>query len=535
MEQEHTSNMATQNPNDLTITGTNQSVNQAQGNPAGTTGTNAAPTPPTTPTTNPPVSTAQPNPATVNATPVTNPTAPNSQQVQDALNNPKAKALATPSANPIQQGYQNAQTGGTPPPQDAGSARTAVQSLTPPPIPDTTHIDTALNNDPGYQQLIADKKEYNNTVNQQGTLLTQYQSMLDKAGIPALDTQLLNANKIIQGTEQDIRNEVQAVNGFATNSQVLALSAARNKTLIQNYNNLLDTKKMAEDHVNTMIGLAKEDRATALSNITEKLNIDKQLADYAQKFQTNAQEGYKNVINAVGYSGFVNSLLNSDPTGASIALAEKTLGFQPGQLQTVATAEKSASNLKVIQESGATSPYVVNANGEVQDTATGYAYTSKEDFQAKTGKSLEQAVASGAIQKLPENVKTATEKAQLQKAQTDAKYADQNAQLGLAEKKANIVQSEASAGASSASAAKSRYELGFEQAHGGMTPTEVQAQQKAVDDYTQKINDDAAGYIEKMGTKKITWKDAFDAMKASHQDLSTQAIDNLLQSENYRP
>lgn len=498
-------------------------------------------TSPQTPTA-PAVNTSQPNPATVSATPTTNatPTAPTtpptnsapdtSQYVTGTLPGEKTPStfISADVAKQYGAALQTAKASG-PAPQDSATAATGValaKAQNPPP-PNMTVANNTLAQDPGYQKLLADATQAQHTLTQGATLLDQYKQMETDAGLPAINTQLLSTKNIIDGTEDDIRKEVQAAGGFATNSQIMALSDARNKTLIQNYNNLLATKTNAENQINTMIGLAGQDKQNAIAAANQQLNIDQQLNDYAQKFQSNAQEAYKNVLSAVGYSGLMNSLLNSDPTGKSLALAEQTLGMQPGQLKNIATQEKSAQNLQIIQAAGVTSPFVVTAQGEVWNSQTGYAYESPEDFLKKTGMTLEQANAKKSIQPPPPNMDMLIKKAQLSKAQTDAQYAG-------AINQANINQSNASAAASAASTAKTKAEADYMKVHNGMTPAEVQAQEQAVQTDLQKINTDASGYIEKLAGNKIKWTDAFNAMQAQHPDLSTQAIDSLLQSNNYR-
>lgn len=245
---------------------------------------------------------------------------------------------AVKGLSPTQQGFNAAQANGGTAPQTGGAATNTQQYTAPAPV-DTSGITQTIEQDKGYQQLLKDQADYNSTVNQQKSLTDTYQQMIDKAGIPGIDTQLLNSKKIIDGTEDDIRKEVQATNGFATDSQVLALSSARNKTLIQNYNNLLDTKNMAMQNIQTMIGLSKDDQQTALQNITQKMNIDQQLADYQTKFVNNAREGFNTIIGAVGISGLYNGLMNSDPSGRSLQQASQVLGISPAQIQQLAQAD----------------------------------------------------------------------------------------------------------------------------------------------------------------------------------------------------
>lgn len=210
-------------------------------------------------------------------------------------------------------------------------------------------LDQQLGADPGYQQLLADRAEYMSEVNQQGTLLKTYQQLIKQAGIPAIDKELLNTRKIIDGTEDDIRKEVQAASGFATDSQVLALASARNKTLIQNYNNLIATKEMAMQQVNTMVNLAGQDRQFAMQAISQKMNFDQSILEYRDKFINNAKEGYNRIIQAAGYTGLLASLQASGDPNA-IGIVERTLGMAPGGMQQIANMEAQAQAAKQKQQ-----------------------------------------------------------------------------------------------------------------------------------------------------------------------------------------
>ena len=313
------------------------------------------------------VNTAQPSPQTVNATPYTN------QQPSPMTNTSDLKA-----------GLQAAVQSGQPAPDSMGQGASAVQAFsttaaaTPTfykPDPNSQQvvnakgeklsydqyiaqggkadfsnvqagnapvykptpiqgIEAQLAQDPGYQQLLNDYSEYNNAVNQTKSLADTYNQIASSSGLDSINTQLLNTKKIIEGTEEDIRNEVKAVSGFASDSQVLALASARNKTLIKNYNALVDQQTNIQNKVNTMVNLASQDRTYALQVAQQKLQIDEQLLNYRQKFIQNAQEAYKNTISAIGYDGLY-ALVDGDPK--SISLIEKTLGLPSGGLNQAAT------------------------------------------------------------------------------------------------------------------------------------------------------------------------------------------------------
>lgn len=273
----------------------------------------SAPIPPTTPT-NTPVDTSQPSPSTVNATPYT------------GTSQPAGDASSATSAG--QQALTAANASGTPAPQSAGvgmsAATTALNNATasqgyvaPPPVVQA-YTDAT-------QKLTDD---YNKAMSSQGqgeSLVQQYQDFTSQLGIPALNTELMNMKNIIDGTEDDIRNEVTKAGGFATDSQVLAMTNARNKTMIQNYNNLLQTRSDMQQQVQTMVGLAAQDRTYMSAQIDRQLNFDQQQVSFADKALTNAQSSIQQSIATYGAASvYRQALATGDPT--AVARINATLG-----------------------------------------------------------------------------------------------------------------------------------------------------------------------------------------------------------------
>lgn len=230
---------------------------------------------------------------------------PNSQQVHDSTGNPLSYDQYIAAGGKAD--FSNVQQG----------------------LPDTTGVDQVLSQDKGYQQLLKDAAEYNSVANQQKTLTDTYKDLTKELGIPALNTQLMNMKKVIDGTEDDLRSEITKAGGFATESQVQALTSARNKTLIQNYNNLLNVKNQSMDTLNTMLGLAEKDRSLAQQSILQKMQINQQLYEYQQKMKTNALSMYDNIVSKVGYQGLLAM------TGGNAfyqGMIERTMGLPPGGL-----------------------------------------------------------------------------------------------------------------------------------------------------------------------------------------------------------
>lgn len=248
------------------------------------------------------------------------------------------------------QGLATAQASGQDSPTTAGAASAAVQSNLPAQSAPQADYSNIYANDPGMQQLVADHTAFMNSQNQQASLADTYKKLTQDAGLPALDTQLINMKNVIDGTEDDIRNEVTKAAGFATNSQVLALTDARNKVMIQNYNNLLQTKQNAVDNINNMMELTKEDRANAVQQFNTQMDFDQKMVDYSQKMQSNAQSSLNNIISSVGYGGLLSSALSSgDPT--AVSRIESTLGLSAGGLQGLAAAETAKIKAEASQKS----------------------------------------------------------------------------------------------------------------------------------------------------------------------------------------
>lgn len=220
-------------------------------------------------------------------------------------------------AQKYQTALSNAKASGVAAPQSPGDGSAGIKDNLPAPAApqyDSTKADTVLADNQAHQQYVSDYTQSQSSPAQTETLTQTYQDLTDKLGIPALDTQLMNMKNIIDGTEQDIRDEVTKAGGFATNSQVLAMTDARNKTMIQNYNNLLQTRDDAEKNLSTMMDLTEKDRDYARQKINDQLNFDQQNIQYADKALSNAQDAYKTMQSSEGWDGIYKAAVaTGDP------------------------------------------------------------------------------------------------------------------------------------------------------------------------------------------------------------------------------
>lgn len=308
--------------------------------------------------TQPTVNTSQPSPTTVNSTPYTG------TSIVDALNSSgQASDFASRTKLATQYGIQNyqgtadqntqllqkyrnsfQQAQGQTAPTTTGEGSAMVNKYTggATQMPSINPVDTLLAQDKGYQDLLKMYQDYNSSQKQQESLSAEYDRLSKESGLEGINTQLINSKNIINGTEQDIRNEISAVGGFGTESQVQALASARNKGLIQNYNNLVDMANNIQDRIKTMVGLSAQDRQYAQQNFENQMNFQEQMQNYREKFINNAKEGFNAVLNKVGYAGLYQALQNNPQ---ELALAERTLGLGPGGLAQLATYKEPLSEM----------------------------------------------------------------------------------------------------------------------------------------------------------------------------------------------
>ena len=211
------------------------------------------------------------------------------------------------------QGFNQVKGSGIQSPQDGGTARQIVQSSVPQGGGATNPVlDSLFTEDKNMSNFSTMVQDYLNPKTQQKSLKEEYEALTASKGIQGMNTDLMNMKNVIEGTEDDIRTEITKSGGFATDSQVMALSNARNKTLIKNYNNLLQTKQQAEDYIKTVMGLEADDRTAAQARLDSQINLSAKLMEMQEKMQTNARTALNNVVTKVGYDGLAKMAQN-DP------------------------------------------------------------------------------------------------------------------------------------------------------------------------------------------------------------------------------
>ena len=197
----------------------------------------------------------------------------------------------------------------------------------------STAINDFVSQDPFLNTLMAGYQKQMSQLEQRTSLVDTYKSMLKESGIQGIDTELLNMKNVIDGTEDDIRTEVTKAGGFATDSQVMALSNARNKQLIKNYNNLLETRNSKSQYLDTMMNLTSLDRQEADKRFEIQMNFGFKMAEINQTMKKNAIESIDRTAKTIGWDGVFNATQGNPQLQAQI---ERMYGLPQGGLRIAA-------------------------------------------------------------------------------------------------------------------------------------------------------------------------------------------------------
>lgn len=273
------------------------------------------------------VNTSQPSPFTANATPYTqgniqqetNPPPPNPDKIE--------APATTPQGAKYQAAFNQLQSSGGAAPTNPGEARVAVSKATAQNTPQQEYKPSPTfmqYGDPIMQQFIQSAIASQQEVTDKGYLVQNMKQVMSNQ-LSQIDQKAMNLKNIIEGTDDDIRKEIAKAGGFATESQVQALAASRNKDLIRQYNSLEIQRQGMQQQLSANVQLAELDRQYA----KDKYDNSLQVFNMYKTIDSNAQQSLDKLVSNVGYTGLA-AAYGGDPY--SLSLAEQKLGLPQGSL-----------------------------------------------------------------------------------------------------------------------------------------------------------------------------------------------------------
>lgn len=238
-------------------------------------------------------------------------------------------------------GLAQAQSSGGAVPDNFGGGLAGVQNYTPQEEvvdPQQDIVNQQLKEDPGFQEMQQSYLDYFSPENQKVSLMDTYNKLFKQSGLEKLDHDIIDAQTVIDGTEDDIRNEIQQAGGFGTESQVQAMSLSRNKVLLKNYNNLVALRESKANNLNMQMDFAEKDRTYADSQFDRMMNYQTQMLNYRDKFIQNARDQYNKYT-----PGQLEMMLANNPR--QLAFAEKIMGLGEGGLAKLAAYKEPLSEM----------------------------------------------------------------------------------------------------------------------------------------------------------------------------------------------
>lgn len=229
-------------------------------------------------------------------------------------------------------------------PQSNPDAKSALNSYfqdtnqTPQEDPQQNFFDTYMAMNPVVKTLYDTINHQLSTPITTQTFADEYAKVFADTNIPAglpgeslsqEQVQLMNIKNIMDGTEDDIRTEIAKVGGFATDSQVLAITGARNKTLLKQANTLQQSMALKQDYVDHLMNFSQLDRAQVEKDVDRKLGLVEKLANIQDKMTSAATDNYKNIVSQVGYGGLAEATADNPQAQK---FAEQSLGLPSGAL-----------------------------------------------------------------------------------------------------------------------------------------------------------------------------------------------------------
>lgn len=193
----------------------------------------------------------------------------------------------------------------------------------------TMVADQALTTDPTLQMIAQATQQFLSPEDQKTSLMQEYSKLYKKSGIEKLDEEIIDAETIIDGTEDDIRNEVQMAGGMATDSQVQAMAIGRNKGLLKRYNQLVSMREQSQTRLDMMMNLTVQDRQMAMQKANMQLDAVYKFANFRMQVENNIKEGFNAIVSRVGYKGAYEAY-SKDPR--QLAMIERSMGLGAGGL-----------------------------------------------------------------------------------------------------------------------------------------------------------------------------------------------------------
>jgi len=240
--------------------------------------------------------------------------------------------------SPQEAAFNATQASGKTAPQTSseasGQVQTAIDGATPsitPPPPTTPNVDNFFATNQTLQQQTQELMDFLSPPEQTKRFAEEAAKIkADKDVLAGLNLQDMNIERIKSGTADDIRSEITKTGGFATESQIMGLTVARNNTLIKDQNLLRQKINTQQNLINNEVSLLQEEKQMAAQQFNQRSQIYQLVQQNQRDIQNAARDSVKTLMNTPGgLAAYMN-----DPRQA--AYADQIMGFAPGTVTSLA-------------------------------------------------------------------------------------------------------------------------------------------------------------------------------------------------------
>lgn len=239
--------------------------------------------------------------------------------------------------SPSEAAFNATKASGAVPPAGAGAAGAAVNEQikknTPPsPAATTTpNIENFFATNPTVQQQTQELMDFLSPPAQQQAFLDEAAKIkADKDILAGLNLQDMNIENIKAGTSDDIRKEIQATGGMGTESQIMALTAARNNLLIKDQNILRQKMAFQQNLINNEVSLLADEKQLAAQQFSQRSAVYQMVQKNQQDIINANKESIKTLISLPGgLAMYANNFEQS-------SYADQIMGFAPGTIDQLA-------------------------------------------------------------------------------------------------------------------------------------------------------------------------------------------------------
>lgn len=186
--------------------------------------------------------------------------------------NPEA---ANAAGYKYQQGLATAQASGQPAPSAGAGAAVTAPFVPKVEEPKTTpNVDNFNQTNPIYQQSTKDLQEFLMPQSLKNDMFKQMKKVMKgQSELSADKMELMDIKRVMEGTEQDIRDEITKAGGIGTHSDVMALGIVRNNTLLKQAQLIQDHMSIVQDAINTDTNLLNFEKDMASTQFSQNMSI----------------------------------------------------------------------------------------------------------------------------------------------------------------------------------------------------------------------------------------------------------------------